>query len=98
MNKEFVPFNKRLLIEDIKEETSEEQKEVMVPEDYKKSKKTQERYKCYRIVTNSVDCTSNFREKKDRVVVVEDSMVEEVTFRGTKYKLIQECYVVGMFV
>ena len=97
MNKQFVPFNKRLLIEDIKEETSEEQK-VLLPEEYKKSKKTQERYKCYMIVSNSVDCSTNFRDKKDRIVVVEDSMVEEIEFKGTKYKIIQECYVVGMFV
>jgi len=97
MIKEFIPFNKRILLEDVSiEEKTDEG--VILPEEYKKSKKSQERFKCYKIVNNSIDCIPNLKEKKGRLVIVEESMVEEIVFEGKKYKLIQENYIIGMFI
>ena len=86
------PRNRHLVIEPI-EETQEEESEtsVLLPEGYAKPKPP---FLQARVREVSPDCKSNF-SKGDRVVL-ERSMLQEVTVEDTEFYLVLENYVYGV--
>jgi hypothetical protein len=65
-----------------------------------KKKKLPTKYNIYKIFATGLDCKPKIREsaKKGRFCLVEDSMVEDFVFGDLKMKIVQENYVVGVFV
>lgn len=85
------PRNRHLVIEPIEVAEEEEQTAVLLPEGYGKPKPP---FVQARIREVSPDCTSNF-SKGDRVVL-ERSMMQEVTIEDTEFYLVLENYVYGV--
>lgn len=102
INKSFIPINKNLLIEEvelIEEKENVEKDLIALPENYKsKNKNIKSHLKLYKVLEVAVDCSSNFRSSaKGKYVVADVSMVEQLTFLGKQYTIINEVYVRGMF-
>ena len=90
----FSPLNRHLLVEEITRETSTEESLVLVPDDYS-VKKTP--YGLYKIVNASPDCEKFGEQHINCNVVVEESMVQEVTIGEERYYLVLENYIYGTF-
>ena len=87
----FYPSNRHLLVK--KNDTPEESSPsaVLLPEDYKPKTET---YGVYTIVAEAPDCSIVDVEVGD-TVVVEQSMVKEISHNKEKFFLVQENYVLG---
>lgn len=85
------PSNRHLLVK--KDETPEETtpSAVLLPEDYKPRT---EIYGVYTIVAEAPDCSIVDVEVGD-TIVVEQSMVKEISHNEKKFFLVQENYVLG---
>jgi len=89
----FYPSNRHLLVQ--KTETESEQKTapaVLLPDDYKPKTDI---YGVYKLVLDAPDCSLD-AELGD-LLVVEQSMLKEVKYKGENYLLVQENYVLGVF-
>lgn len=85
------PRNRHLVVEPIEDTEEEEKSAVLVPEGYGKPKPP---FVQARIREVSPDCTSNF-SKGDRIVI-ERSMLQEVTVEDVEFYLVLENYVYGV--
>jgi len=92
--KMFSPLNRHLLVEEITRETSTEESLVLVPDDYSVKKS---RHGLYKIVKTSPDCEKFGEGHTNCNVVVEESMVQEITIGEERYYLVLENYIYGMF-
>lgn len=92
----FYPVNKYILVQplEMKKDSLEEENKssVLIPEEFKN--KTKERYGIYKVLKTS---THMNLQVKDKVIVVDNSMVEIIEVDGEKYHLVQENHVVGFF-
>ncbi len=92
------PVNRHLLVIPHKEEKQEEQTGVLLPEGYTPNR---EKYALATVVDVSVDCSKQFLNLStssvgSKVVVVDNSMLEEVKVNDKTHCLILENYVVGI--
>ena len=85
------PRNRHLVIEPIEKEKEEERSTVLLPEGYGKPDPP---FLQARVKEVSPDCKSNF-SKGDRVVL-ERSMLQELTVEGTEFYLVLENYIYGV--
>jgi hypothetical protein len=91
----FKPLNRHLLIKQIEEEiTEKEESLVLVPDDYSIKKSP---YGTYKVLNFAPDC-EKFGEKYINCnIVVDESMVQEITIGDQRYYLVLENYVYGTF-
>lgn len=98
-NKEFVPSNRYILLEEVEENEKKMEEDdeplLCVP----KSKVCpKNNAKLYKIKSVSIDCSRNLRDVgRGKYVVVEDSMVEEFSYGDKKYKIVLENHCYGVF-
>ena len=84
-----IPFNRYLLIEPIEDEAEKTQSAVLVPEDYKlKSRHTR-----VEVLEKAQDC--KIPVFSGDIVIVNGSMVEEITIGKNVYNLILENHILG---
>ena len=89
----FKPTNRHLLIEKVEEKKEESKSTILVPDDYKVKSSP---YGLYTVKDIAGDCEKSFGGNGTKIVV-NDSMVEEISVEGEKYYLVLENYVYGMF-
>ena len=85
------PRNRHLLLELLPEEEEQEKSAVLLPDGYKP---VQNRYVAARLLERAPDC--NIECSLDSVIVVENSMVNEVSYNGHTFHLVLENYVLGV--
>ena len=83
------PFNRFLLVEPVKEEEQQESF-VLVPETYKPASP----YTTVKVLDLADDCKINI--KKDQIIVVDNSMVQQIEINKKTSFLILENYVMGV--
>ena len=91
----FNPLNRHLLIEEIEEESAEKEESlVLVPDDYSVKKSP---YGLYKVVRVAPDCEKFGEKYVGHNIVIDESMVQEVTICKQTYYLILENYVYGVY-
>ena len=85
------PRNRHLVIEPIEEKEEEKESAVLVPEGYGKPKPP---FLQARVKEVSPDCTSNF-SKGDKIII-ERSMLQELSVEDLDFYLVLENYVYGV--
>jgi co-chaperonin GroES (HSP10) len=95
MYQTLVPVNRHLLLEPILEETKEKKSKssILLPEETKE--KIQDKHKCYMVSQVAVDC--HLKSAKDKKVLVDNAMVEELKIGDKTYHMVLENYVIGIF-
>jgi len=89
----FRPLSRHVLVDKVEEETpSEEKSLVLLPDDYK----LKSQFGLYRILCCAEDCEKMNPSYIDQEVVVEESMVQEITIRNHRYYLVLENYIYGV--
>lgn len=96
-----VPVNRHVLIvpHTIKKQENKSESGVLLPDDYKPK---ESRYVTATVLDVSEDCNAALKKLKrssmeeSRDVIIERSMIEEVSHKDKNYYLILENYVVGM--
>ena len=86
------PVNRHLLISLPMEESEEEARTFLLPENYKK--KEIERHTLVKIIDVSDDCEKFHQYHINKMCVVEASMINEINAQGCTYSVIAENYVV----
>jgi hypothetical protein len=91
----FNPLNRHLLVEQIKREAPEKEESlVLVPDSYSIKKSP---YGTYTILKLAPDCEKLKKEHINCSVVVDESMVQEITIDDQRYYLVLENYIYGTF-
>ena len=93
----FKPCNRYLLLREVPEETEPDKPTILVPDDYKVK---ENRYGVYEVVDIAADCTKVpvlFDGDSRTKVLVNNSMVEEVSVSGLNMCLVLENHVYGVF-
>ena len=89
----FSPLNRHLLVRQVEEDsTQEEESLVLVPDDYTIKKSP---YGLYEILKVAPDCEKIGKAYINCNVVVDESMVQEVTIGDQRYYLVLENYIYG---
>jgi co-chaperonin GroES (HSP10) len=83
------PFNRYLLVEPINQEAATQESFVLVPETYKATSP----YISAKVLDFAVDCKINV--KKDQIIVIDNSMIQEIEINEETSFLILENYVLG---
>ena len=86
----FLPVNRHILIEKDQDANSIESL-VVLPEAYKPKV---EKHAVVRVVNSAEDV--RFDLKNNPRIIVDQSMIEEISINNTIYKVIQDNYVVGI--
>ena len=92
----FSPLNRHLLVSKAEERRSLEEKEeslVLVPDDYSVKKSP---YGLYKILNFAPDCEKFGKKYINCNVVVDESMVQEITIGDQRYYLVLENYIYGV--
>ena len=84
------PLNRYLLIEPIKEAEPEQESFVLVPDTYKPKSP----YVQAKVLDFAHDCKINIR--KNQIVIVDNSMIQEIDINKETNFLVLENYVVGV--
>jgi co-chaperonin GroES (HSP10) len=84
-----IPFNRHLLVEPITEEEKKEQAMVLVPDDYRPAP----RHARVKVIEKAEDC--KIPVFSGAIVIVNSSMIEEVTVGEEVYSLILENHILG---
>ena len=87
------PFNRHILIvpEHVKKEKIKEQTTILLPDDYTKA---EGKYCAATVFDWALDCRLE-TIKKGGQILVDRRMIEEVEYRGEKYYLILDNYVIA---
>ena len=85
------PRNRHLLVEVIPEEEEKEKSTVLLPDNYRPSTSP---YIAVRLIEKAPDC--NIECSHGSVLVVENSMLNEITYNGYIFYLVLENYVLGV--
>ena len=89
----FSPLNRHLLVRQVEEESvQEEESLVLVPDGYTVKKSP---YGLYEILLAAPDCEKIGEAYINCHVVVDESMVQEVTIGDQRYYLVLENYIYG---
>jgi hypothetical protein len=89
----FKPLNRHLLIEKVeKDSTPEEKSLVLLPDDYE----VKSQFGLYQVVGHAPDCEKIDESFMGCGIVVEESMVKEITVHKQRYYLILENYIYGV--
>ena len=86
----FLPVNRYILVEKEEDKNSLESL-VVLPEDYKPKI---EKHTVVRVLNSAEDV--RFDLKNNPRIIVDQSMIEEISINNTIYKVIQDNYVVGI--
>lgn len=84
------PFNRFLLVEPVENEPKKDESFVLVPKTYKQSSP----YVSVKVLDFADDCKINI--KKDQIIVIDNSMVQEIEINKKTNFLILENYVMGV--
>ena len=93
------PVNRHMLVVPHIKKKEESSSGVLLPEDYKPQ---EERYIAATVIDIAPDCSSHYRNLrrgtfvKEREVVIDRSMMEEVRYKDKSYFVVLENYVVGL--
>ncbi len=88
----FKPVNRHVLIKNrAPKNESETPMGILLPDDFKP---TEERYICSDVIDWAEDVRFNLVEGSK--VVVDSSMIEEITVNNSTYSIIQDNYIVGI--
>ena len=88
------PVNRYILIEPIEAE-EKEQPAVLLPEGYKMA--ATELYTAVKVIKVAEDCQPRFRSLRGLTIMVDSSMIQEITFNNSTFYLVLENYVLGVF-
>lgn len=86
----FLPVNRHILIEK-DQDTNSLESLVVLPEDYKPKV---EKHAVVRVVNSAEDV--RFDLKNNPRIIIDQSMIEEISINNTIYKVIQDNYVIGI--
>ena len=90
----FSPLNRHVLIEKAEKGPQPEEKSlVLLPDDYE----LKSQFGLYKVIHHAQDCEKINESYIDREIVVEESMVQEITIHNRQYYLILENYIYGIF-
>ena len=87
----FKPVNRYIYIEVPEPKSNETSSGIVLPDDYKPQ---EERHSVVSVVDWAEDV--KFKLKRDQRIIIDRSMIEEVTVYGEKVNLILENYVLGV--
>ena len=87
----FLPRNRHLLIEPIVKE--KEEKPFLLPEDYEE---LLPRFTVAKLLRQSPDCTNITHNDDDTYIVVNSTMIEEITVGENTHHVVLENYVMGV--
>jgi hypothetical protein len=88
----FRPVNRHLLIEKVEEEAPPPEKSlVLLPDDYE----VKGQFGLYQVLECAQDCEKIDESFIGCDIIVEESMVKEITVRNERYYLILENYIYG---
>jgi len=91
----FSPLNRHLLVEEVEQEAPEKEESlVLVPDDYSIKKSP---HGTYKILKLAPDCEKIKEGHINYNIVVDESMVQEISLGAQTYYLILENYVYGTF-
>ena len=86
---DFTPVNRHLLVELIVEEKVD-QPNVLLPEGYR----APDRFGCCKVLRVAEDCATQY--KSGQILIINNSMVEELKIVGSTFYLILENHVLGI--
>ena len=95
----FKPVNRHMLVVPHIRKQEEDHSGVLLPDDYKPQ---EERYITATVLDISPDCAAHFRTlcrdtfSKNKEIVIDRTMLEEIKHKDKKYYVILENYVVGL--
>ena len=89
----FVPVNRNLLVELIKEDEEKTIPDVLLPSDYRPAEKP---YAPVRLLKSSSASELFLDHHIGHTLIVEAHMIREIQFNGDKFHTIGENYVVGI--
>ena len=95
----FKPVNRHLVIVPHFKRENKTGNGVLLPEDYKPE---QERWLSATVVDVAADCSDNIKQlrpgygSKSAVILVDRSMVEEISYKGKKFYIVLENYIMGI--
>lgn len=94
-----VPINRHILIVPHFAKKEEGDSRVLLPDDFEPTK---DRYIEATVIDVSEDCTSPVRKLRygsldPNKIIVDSSMIEEITVKGKTHYMILENYVVGLY-
>lgn len=89
----FSPLNRHLLVEVKTNKSHETTSGIVLPSDYKPE---EEQYTVVKLLDWADDVKFHSVLSKSSNIVVDRSMVEEVTFNGNSYHVVLENYVMGI--
>ena len=85
----FKPVNRHILIENTAADPSEQL--IVLPEDYKPK---MEKHAVFRVLNSAEDVRFDLSE--EHRIIVDQSLIEEISIDNTIYRVIQDNYVVGI--
>ena len=89
------PLNRHVLLEPIEtEETEEEKSTILVPDNYSVPKS---RYGLCKVLAVARDCDKFNSTDVSKIVLVNNSMIEEIKVEDSIYYLILENHIYGLF-
>ena len=90
----FKPLNRHLLVELITSDEKEEQPAVLLPEGYKTT--TFQPHTMVKVLSMAPDCREDLRWIHGAKVVVDTSMLQEVSCEGEIFNVVLENYIMGV--
>jgi len=86
----FTPVNRHILIKTV-EDDSDGEPLIVLPDDYKPKK---EKHTLVQVLNSAEDVRFNL--KNNPRIIVDQSMIEEISINNTIYRIIQDNYVIGI--
>jgi len=87
------PVNRYILIEKVEAKEEKEDSLVLVPDEYKLAKKSL--HGVYNVIDAAEDC-EKVLDCKNKEIVVDETMVQEIVLSNKTYYLVLENYVYGV--
>ena len=85
------PRNRHLLVEVLPEEEEQEKSAVLLPDNYRPAKS---QYVAARLLERAPDCSIECSQGS--VLIIENSMLNEISYNGHIFYLVSENYVLGV--
>lgn len=91
----FKPVNRYVQIQTNSEEPQETSSGILLPSDYKP---TDERFVKARVLSWADDVRFDESLQEDQNVIVDKTMIEEITFDGRTIEVVLDNYILGLFI
>jgi co-chaperonin GroES (HSP10) len=91
----FKPVNRYVQIQTNSEEPQETSSGILLPSDYKP---TDERFVKARVLSWADDVRFDESLQEDQNVIVDKTMIEQITFDGRTIEVVLDNYILGLFI